>query len=204
MKTENSNKSNFICIFSYMSEKMKLWLAVVWSGMFLHRPCCSFKLINQLHHQALIPRLTNIDSLSSRHQPYRIWRILRKRLSIKCREVHASAASVVYDERHVNHDDRSHPEKSSRATVMWHALESSGLASRSQQLLGREATRDELTLAHTEAYIDAVNNCDAEMDESTYFTSGTPLAARIAAGSVLEMTKQVCLFLYRRRFILIF
>lgn len=76
---------------------------------------------------------------------------------------------------------------------MWHSLESSGLTAQCQRVIGREATKEELKLAHSEDHIDAVNQRDAMMDESTYFTDGTPLAARLAAGCVLEMTRQVCL-----------
>ena len=102
-----------------------------------------------------------------------------------------SSASLVYDERHALHDDQSHPEKSSRATKMWEALELAGLTTRCKRVPGREATREELALAHTSAHIHAVNSGQAVMDESTYFTPGSPLAARVAAGCVLEMTRQV-------------
>jgi acetoin utilization deacetylase AcuC-like enzyme len=101
------------------------------------------------------------------------------------------SASLVYDGRHTLHDDPSHPETSSRATKMWEALEESGLAQRCHKISGREATREELVLAHTEEHIDLVNQGEALMDGSTYFTVGTPLAARVAAGCVLEMTRQV-------------
>jgi hypothetical protein len=101
------------------------------------------------------------------------------------------SASLVYDDRHILHDDKSHPEMSARATKMWEALEESGLAQRCYKVSGREATREELAAAHTEEHINLVNQGEALMDGSTYFTTGTPLAARVAAGCVLEMTKQV-------------
>ena len=111
--------------------------------------------------------------------------------TIICGESNVKSASLVYDDRHALHDDPTHPEKSSRASKMWEALESSGLAQRCYKVSGREATREELAVAHTEEHIDLVNQGQALMDGSTYFTKGTPLAARVAAGCVLEMTKQV-------------
>eukprot|EP00291_Cryptomonas_curvata_P025317 CAMPEP_0172163476 /NCGR_PEP_ID=MMETSP1050-20130122/7294_1 /TAXON_ID=233186 /ORGANISM="Cryptomonas curvata, Strain CCAP979/52" /LENGTH=208 /DNA_ID=CAMNT_0012833673 /DNA_START=192 /DNA_END=815 /DNA_ORIENTATION=+ len=108
-----------------------------------------------------------------------------------CGESNLKSASLVYDGRHALHDDPSHPETSSRATKMWEALEETGLAQRCHKISGREATREELILAHTEEHIDLVNQGEALMDGSTYFTDGTPLAAR--AGCVLEMTRQVCI-----------
>ena len=120
----------------------------------------------------------------------------RKMLSttIICGESNLKSASLVYDGRHVLHDDPSHPETSSRATKMWEALEENGLAQRCHKISGREATREELVLAHTEEHIDLVYQGEALMDGSTYFTGGTPLAARVAAGCVLEMTRQVLSF----------
>ena len=101
-------------------------------------------------------------------------------------------ASVVYDDRHISHDDPSHPEKSARATVMWNEMVRAGLVSRCYNVKSREATEEELKLVHSAEHVAAVNAGRARMDESTYFDpKGSPQAARLAAGSVLEMTKQV-------------
>lgn len=166
----------------------RLSLVFSWIAIFAHRTC-SFTFPGL--PQRLISGGSLDTSTNTRQVDVPNRREFRQFFAIKCMNDDRNRASLIYDERHLNHDDQSHPEKSTRASVMWHSLESSGLTAQCQRVIGREATKEELKLAHSEDHIDAVNQRDAMMDESTYFTDGTPLAARLAAGCVLEMTRQV-------------
>jgi len=78
-------------------------------------------------------------------------------------------ASIVYDDRHVQHNLGGHPEKSERASAAWLALKDSGLADQCLLVDGREATDEELLRVHSADHVREVTEGTATMDPSTYF-----------------------------------
>ena len=81
-------------------------------------------------------------------------------------------ASIVYDDRHVQHNLGGHPEKSERASAAWLALKESGLADQCLLVDGREATDEELLRVHSADHVRKVTEGTATMDPSTYFNPG--------------------------------
>lgn len=81
-------------------------------------------------------------------------------------------ASIVYDDRHVQHNLGGHPEKSERASAAWLALQESGLTEQCLLVDGREATDEELLRVHSADHVKEVTEGTATMDPSTYFNPG--------------------------------
>nr|MBC8254822.1 histone deacetylase [Ardenticatenia bacterium] len=62
----------------------------------------------------------------------------------------------VYDEIYLKHDLPGHPENRARLEQIMQRLEESGMLARLTLIPARPATLEELTRAHTPAYVDQV------------------------------------------------
>jgi histone deacetylase 6 len=103
---------------------------------------------------------------------------------------------LVYDERFLLHRaPYEHPEHPGRLAAIWRRLTAEGLAARCHSVPAREATRDELSWVHTEAHIDAIAATSsrpfAQLDPDTYSCRDSAAAARLAAGGLIDLVREV-------------
>ncbi|MEO8348997.1 MAG: histone deacetylase, partial [Acidobacteriota bacterium] len=88
-----------------------------------------------------------------------------------------------------------HPEHPGRLTAIRQRLEKEGLASRFRRIAAREATREELLAVHTGEHVDRVAATAGlpyvQLDPDTYTSSDSALAARLAAGGLIDLTRDV-------------
>jgi len=111
---------------------------------------------------------------------------------------------LVYDERmcdHVSLTDETHPESPMRIKSIYNMLVERKLAQRCIRVEAREATNDELRTVHSESYrqiVDAVKNLGEmplksleRMYDSIYLNKKSGEAARLSAGSTVEIVNQV-------------
>ncbi len=103
---------------------------------------------------------------------------------------------LVFDERFLDHRaPPGHPEHSGRATVIWSRLESEGLAARGRRIPAREATDEELERVHTARHVRAIADTARQeallLDPDTYTSPGSALAARLAAGGLVDLAREV-------------
>jgi len=125
--------------------------------------------------------------------PSSLLRVQRRHTAIAPGMVLGKGTALVYDEKHSKHSGFMHPEHPQRVTESWNLLQSSGLASQCKEIEARQATVEEMGSIHTLEYLDDLMNGSPTMDESTYFHKGkSSIAAATAAGSVAELTHQVC------------
>ncbi len=103
---------------------------------------------------------------------------------------------IVKDERYLDHEmDPGHPESPERLRVIYKMLEEPEMKGILQPVQPRPATREELELVHTPAYIDQVAKTAGkpyyrlDMDTSTCAKSYE--TALLAAGGLLELIKSV-------------
>ncbi|XP_029174654.1 histone deacetylase 6 [Nylanderia fulva] len=112
--------------------------------------------------------------------------------------------SIVYDEKmqkHCNISDNTHPEKPARISSIYKNHEKHGLLERCHLLQGRSATIEELSLAHSEDYIDSIKRTStlkpkelqkqASDYNSVYLHSETWSSACVSAGCLLQMVDAV-------------
>jgi histone deacetylase 6 len=85
-----------------------------------------------------------------------------------------------------------HPERPERLAAIEARLESEGLTSRCLAVAAREATDEELLAIHTEELIREVDETATRsftsLDPDTYASSESALAARLAAGGLVDLT----------------
>ncbi|KAI1278379.1 Histone deacetylase 6 [Halotydeus destructor] len=110
---------------------------------------------------------------------------------------------LVYDEAMSVHksSDQSQPERASRIQSIWKKLTDYGLVDQCDVLHSRPAADDELLLAHSKDHVVKMNFlCDftqqeldklSEKHDSVYFNRKTTVAAKLAAGSLLQMVDSV-------------
>jgi histone deacetylase 6 len=103
---------------------------------------------------------------------------------------------LVYDERFLVHEaPYDHPEHPGRLAAIWRRFEGDGLAPRCRRVPAREASTDELARVHTERYIDRIGQTARDdfhpLDPDTYASRGSALAARLAAGALIDLTAAV-------------
>jgi len=103
---------------------------------------------------------------------------------------------LVYDERFLAHRaPYDHPEHPGRLTAIWRRLEQEGLAARCQRVAAREASSGELERIHTGAHVAAVDATAREqfqqLDPDTYACRDSALAARLAAGGLVDLAAAV-------------
>jgi histone deacetylase 6 len=103
---------------------------------------------------------------------------------------------LVYDERFLAHRaPYDHPEHPGRLTAIWRRLEQEGLAARCRRVAAREASDTELGRIHTAAHVaavDATARADfQQLDPDTYACRDSALAARLAAGGLVDLAAAV-------------
>eukprot|EP01065_Artemidia_motanka_P051337 TRINITY_DN9036_c0_g4_i2.p1 TRINITY_DN9036_c0_g4~~TRINITY_DN9036_c0_g4_i2.p1 ORF type:complete len:721 (+),score=92.83 TRINITY_DN9036_c0_g4_i2:79-2241(+) len=120
--------------------------------------------------------------------------------------------ALAYDERMMRHSppgysqkpeldapdaDLENPERPQRIAAVWRALNEAGLTQHCQRAKFEPAKRSDLEVAHEGSYVKRIesNDQDAVQDElnaiTTHVTDDSFLAARLAAGAVLELTRMV-------------
>ena len=110
---------------------------------------------------------------------------------------------IVYDERMCAHAANSGCEIPERIASIFETLKNEGLLDRGGCTLfeGREATDKELCRVHTKAHVDAIDKLATMSDKeirkferklnSIDLNQDTPLAARLAAGSLVDLCEKV-------------
>ena len=95
-----------------------------------------------------------------------------------------------------------HPECPERIKAIYHALRSAGLAQHFERVQARLASDDEIMRVHTAKHCAEVKRLANDtsyrqlrmadlLEDSVYACAGTALAARLSAGSVIELTERV-------------
>ena len=107
-----------------------------------------------------------------------------------------AGTGLVYDERFLLHRaPYDHPEHPGRLSAIWNRLEGDGLADRCRRVPARDATREELLEVHTSDHIDRVEATArreyAQLDPDTYTSRRSADAARLAAGGLVDLTREV-------------
>ena len=107
-----------------------------------------------------------------------------------------ASTGLVYDERFLLHcAPYDHPEHPGRLSAIWNRLEADGLSARSRRIAARDATREELLAVHTSEHIDRVEATArreyAQLDPDTYTSRRSAEAARLAAGGLVDLTREV-------------
>ena len=103
---------------------------------------------------------------------------------------------LVHDERFLAHRaPYDHPEHPGRLTAIWQRLQQDGLAARCRRVAAREASNGELERIHTAAHVaavDATARADfQQLDPDTYTCRDSALAARLAAGGLVDLAAAV-------------
>jgi acetoin utilization deacetylase AcuC-like enzyme len=103
---------------------------------------------------------------------------------------------LVFDERFLTHRaPYDHPEHPGRLSAIWKRLADEGLIERCRRVPAREATHVELARVHTDGYIAAIAETarDAfhQLDPDTYTCRDSALAARLAAGGLVDLALEV-------------
>jgi len=103
---------------------------------------------------------------------------------------------LVYDERFLAHRaPYDHPEHPGRLTAIWQRLQEKGLVARCERIPAREATREELERIHTAGHISAIEGTAREdfrqLDPDTYACRESARAAKLAAGSLVDLASAV-------------
>lgn len=103
---------------------------------------------------------------------------------------------LVYDERFLLHRAPSdHPEHPGRLAAIWNRLEADGLGARCRRVPARDATREELLAVHTSDHVDQVEATArreyAQLDPDTYTSRASAEAAKLAAGGLVDLTREV-------------
>jgi histone deacetylase 6 len=103
---------------------------------------------------------------------------------------------LVYDERFLAHRaPYDHPEHPGRLEAIWRRCADEGLAGRCRRVPAREAAPEELARVHADAYIGAIAATAQapfrQLDPDTYTCRESALAARLAAGSLVDLAVEV-------------
>jgi histone deacetylase 6 len=107
-----------------------------------------------------------------------------------------AGTGLVYDDRFLLHRAAyDHPEHPGRLSAIWSRLQADGLAARCRGIPAREATHEELRAIHTDEHIDRVETTarreHAQLDPDTYTSRDSVEAARLAAGGLVDLTRDV-------------
>jgi histone deacetylase 4/5 len=103
---------------------------------------------------------------------------------------------LVYDERFLAHRaPYDHPEHPGRLTAIWQRLQQDGLVERCVRVPARQAARNELEEIHTAAHIATIEQTQrqdfVQLDPDTYTSRGSALAAKLAAGGLIDLSAEV-------------
>ncbi|HEY6146084.1 MAG TPA: histone deacetylase [Thermoanaerobaculia bacterium] len=107
-----------------------------------------------------------------------------------------SGTGVVFDERFRAHAaPYEHPESPARLAAIESRLEARGLLARCPRVPAREATDSEILAVHDQSLLEVVEGAASrpfsQLDPDTYANSQSPLAARLAAGGLIDLTLEV-------------
>ena len=101
----------------------------------------------------------------------------------------------VYDPIFLKHTQTGHPESDKRLEAIMAELNTSGLINLLHEIPCREATFEELSLVHTNEYINSVKEkCESgggHLDADTYTTADSFEAAKMAAGGMIDLSMDV-------------
>lgn len=116
----------------------------------------------------------------------------------KCKTI---MSGLVYDERMVAHEDIPGCEIGERIISIYKRLQREGLVSKCVNVAAREATTAELLRVHTIKHINAIDRLESMTDDeiqafesklnSIKLNQQTPLAARLAAGGLIDLCLKV-------------
>ena len=124
------------------------------------------------------------------------------RLRIRPR-YHAPGTALVFDERMCLHRNpiEDHPERPERITELYTELCVEGLAAHARRIPARLVTREEVSLVHEVAHWDRIESvvraeaaalhAFAAKHESVYLNEHSMDAARLAAGSVIQLAEAI-------------
>ena len=103
---------------------------------------------------------------------------------------------LLYDERFLLHRaPYEHPEHPGRLEAISSRISAEGLAERCRRVAAREATREELSRVHTEEHIAMIaataNREFEQLDPDTYTCRDSAAAARLAAGGLIDLVREV-------------
>jgi acetoin utilization deacetylase AcuC-like enzyme len=100
------------------------------------------------------------------------------------------SVGFVYDEIFLEHDTGTHPENGSRMTATMALLEECGLLGKLARISAREATADEIALAHEPRFVEAVRHAAEQgggwVDPDTLITPRSYDVAATVVGGTLE------------------
>ena len=107
-----------------------------------------------------------------------------------------AGTGLVYDERFLLHRaPYDHPEHPGRLSAIWNRLGAERLLDRCRRIAARDVTREELLAVHTGDHIDRVEATSrrehAQLDPDTYTSRYSADAARLAAGGLVDLTREV-------------
>ena len=107
-----------------------------------------------------------------------------------------AGTGIVFDERFRLHAaPYEHPERPARLAAIEGRLERDGLTARCRRIPAREATRAELLAVHTRGHLGRIDATAlqslTQLDEDTYAVAESALAARLAAGALIDLTLAV-------------
>lgn len=98
--------------------------------------------------------------------------------------------------RYVEHDLKGHPEHAGRIRNVWRSLDDAGARARMESFEATLASKEQLALVHTPAYIELVESTAAyerrmRLDADTYITPTSAEIARLSAGGVVDAVTKV-------------
>lgn len=106
-----------------------------------------------------------------------------------------SRTGYIYDPIFLKHTQTGHPESDKRLEAIMDELNTSGLINSLLKIPCREATFEELSLVHTDEYINSVQEKCASgggnLDADTYTTTDSFEAAGKAAGGMINLSMEV-------------
>ncbi len=103
---------------------------------------------------------------------------------------------IVFDQRFRRHASPApHPERPERLAAIESHLAGRGLTERCRRVPARPATDEELLAIHTREHVDAVDDTArrpfTQLDPDTYANSESAEAARLAAGGLIDLVRNV-------------
>ena len=102
---------------------------------------------------------------------------------------------IVYNPIFLEHDQPGHPENSKRLVSVMKRLEENKLLQKVKQLESRVAETNEIAICHTQEYVQYVKEFSEKgggyFDPDTYSNKYSFIAAAIAVGSSIDLTKAV-------------
>lgn len=106
------------------------------------------------------------------------------------------STGLVFDKWFLTHaPPYDHPENPGRLEAIWRRFQHEGLVETCRRVAVRQATREELARVHTEHHIDLIEatarDSFRQLDPDTYTSSHSALAARLAAGSLIDLAIEV-------------